>query len=629
MMKPEPLALELLEYKVNDLLVGRQVRGGAASVWALHDFLVASVVRLDDGERARLHAIGERLSRLGRAMGRDKQVVKNLDDLELGGDLAGSQQAAGVAPTPPVVALSPAEFEEQQALKRLARKVWWDDLERVLQRLAASYRAERDRQTARALYATLRNLAHYARSGTFAQDANLAHFRVLEPVPELSDPLVSITTVESIVELLRELATIALTFKQPGSPYAALSIPEEQVLPYLRRVALAVARDPYAGRRSLLPAKGPTSQQLRTAIQELSKESLREEARREERQRLEQRLQEALSFERTQQQLFERDVQLYTQAVETLFEQLGQHLPKRVGGSASDPQLPSAVLFAENPALRVESVPLGSQAVTIYLRGPVRFKLGGVELGIMGSAGAWSLYVADQQLPLEPRMSLKIGRRRLLLFHEGQYVHVRLQDEARSLASLVAEALTLQTVLQPGLQVPLLTLLKTATGVPVGEPQEMARQAIARLQHMSDKTPDRRKALDGFLRGAARAARLSIDDEVLKTLVAQLHTTMTISDDGLGSLLMPIKERQGGVYPLSDEPLSLSFDGMPLTVRRYRSRGQGVPESIVVMMPGRPLGSFTDCLLTPFGSGTLLCARSGDTLAVFYLPQHKIESIPS
>ncbi|MBS3933802.1 MAG: hypothetical protein KGZ35_05540 [Truepera sp.] len=624
MIKAEPLALELLEYKVNDLLVGRQVRGGSAAVWALHDWLTASLINLDDNERSRLHKVSERLSRIGRAIG-DKQVIKNLDELELGSEPPLAAKPARLE----AALLSPAEFEEQQTLKRLARRVWWDDLERVLQRLAAGYRAERDRQTARLLYATLRNLARCARSDTFAQDVNLAHFQVVEPVPELTDPLVSITSADSVFELLRELATIALTFKQADSPYAALSLPEEQALSYLRRVALAVARDPFAGRRSLLSYKGPTSQQLRTALEALSRDQMREEARREERQRLEQRLSEALNFERTQQQLFERDVRLYTQAAETLFEQLGQHLPKRVGGSASDPQLPSAVLFAENPALRIESVPTSSQAVTIYLRGPVRLKLGGVELGIMRSGNVWSLYVADQQLPLQPRMSFKLGRRRLSLFHEGQYVHLRLQDEVRSLAALVAEALVLQTVLQPDRQAVLLNLLQTATGVAISEPQQMVRQAIARLQHMSDKTPDRRKALAGFLQGAARAARLNLDDELIDGLVERLYIAMTISEDGLGSLLMPLNERQGGVYPLSDEPLSLAFDGMPLTIRRYRSRGQGVPESIVVMLPGRPLGSFTDYLLAPFGTGTLLCARSSDALAAFYLPQHKIETVAS
>lgn len=623
MMKVEPLALELLEYKVNDLLVGRQVRGGSATVYTLHDWLLASLIKLDDHERSRFQTVSERLSRIGRTIDRDRRVTKNLDELELGGE----PQLAARPANPETIVLSPAEFEEQQALKRLARRVWWDDIERVLQRLAAGYRAERDRQTARLLYTTLRNLARYARSDTFVQDVNLAHFQVVEPVPELTDPLVSITSVESIVELLRDLAAIALNFKQTDSPYAALSLSEEQALPYLRRVALAVARNPYAGKRSLLPHKGPTSQQLRTAIEELNREPMREEPRREARQRLEQRLQEVQSFERTQQQQFERDVQLYTQAVETLFEQLGQYLPKRVGGSASDPQLPSTVLFAENPALRIESVPASSQAVTIYLRGPVRFRLSGLELGIMGSGNAWSLYVADQQLPLEPRMSFKLGRRRLSLFHEGQYVHLRLQDEARSLAALVAEALTLQAVLQPDRQAVLLNLLKTATGVALGEPQEMVRQALARLQQMSDKAPDRRKGLEGFLRGAARAARIDLDDGLIDGLTDRLYTAMTIGDDGLSSLLMSIKERHGGVYPLSDEPISLSFDGMPLTIRRYRSRSQGVLENIVVMMPGRPLGSFTDYLLVPFGTGVLLCARSSDTLAAFYLPQHKIEAV--
>src|SRR5690606_460055 len=126
--------------------------------------------------------------------------------------------------------------------------------------------------------------------------------------------------------------------------------PRAMSLDYVKRAALAVARDPYAGKLGLLAAKGPNSEQLRLAIQELAKERLPEAERLRQRNALEQRLKAALAFERNQQQLFRQDVERFTGLVEALFERIGRHLPRSVGGQAGGPQLRGGVLFAVNPA---------------------------------------------------------------------------------------------------------------------------------------------------------------------------------------------------------------------------------------------------------------------------------------
>src|SRR5690606_39471783 len=94
---------------------------------------------------------------------------------------------------PPRPADTPEEREEHAVLQRLARRVWWDDLESFVQQLAASWRSQRDRYAARVAYATLRNLKRNVAKDTFVRDSSLRGFKVLEPIPSLADPLVSLS----------------------------------------------------------------------------------------------------------------------------------------------------------------------------------------------------------------------------------------------------------------------------------------------------------------------------------------------------------------------------------------------------------------------------------------------------
>src|SRR5690606_10051699 len=140
---------------------------------------------------------------------------------------------------------TPEEREEHAVLQRLARRVWWDDLDEYVQQVATSWRSQRDRYAARVVYATLQNLQRNSVRTTFAHDTGLRGFKVEVPIPNLSDPLVSLSDLDSLSEIARELLNLIMTIGREGSPYPDLAVPEASALSYVRQAAMAVANDPY------------------------------------------------------------------------------------------------------------------------------------------------------------------------------------------------------------------------------------------------------------------------------------------------------------------------------------------------------------------------------------------------
>ena len=513
------------------------------------------------------------------------------------------------------ILLSPAEREEQRVLKRLASRVRSDEVERVLGRLAATYRAERERYTVRLVYGTLRNLTRYAQTSTFAKDATLVNFEVAEPVLERSDPLYSFNDVESVTELLRELVETIQTFKGPKSPFRTLELSEEQTLAYVRRFMLAVARDPYAGQLSLLPSQDVGSQQLRQMIQALSREPFSAAERSRQRGALEARLQSAWERERSQRSLFERDTGAFARAAETLVAQLGPLLPKRVGGEMAEPRLPGGVLFAENSALNLTAIPRSATSLTLRLKGPMRFSLAGLDAAIIGAPGAWTLVAEGEERMLAGNaasLQLEVMDKRVAVFLEEDYLYLDVRESVRSLDALIAEALAVHTTLRLGF----LDLLKAAVGVAPGEPKETAKRALTRLGRLIARAPDKRQALEGLCKSAAKATDTPFTGSAREIFLQHLHLALAAPDDDL------IKSLKGVRRQLLGEPLNLRVAGQPLSVRRYTERTGGRTggrESVVVMVPGTPLGALSDYALFEISGGTLLCALAAGEFAAVYL----------
>ena len=625
----EQIGLELLEYKVQDLLANRRIEGGPGAAWELYRSIVKRVEVFSPGERQRFEDATRILRLFAEVTKSQIEAPSSLSDLRIG---EGEEPIIAVIDhasndeSPEGIMMQADVREEQAILRSIARKVWWDDLEEFIIKVAAGWRAERDRLTARLIYATLRNLSRYSGRKTFIKDVNLRNFTIEEGMPERNDALVSFNDLESLAEIVREVVNLVMTLGKPSGSYPDLQVSENGALDYIKRSSLSVAQDPYAGSLTAVAHQGPSSKQLRLAIQELSKERLPDDQRSFQRRELEHRLSETLALERNQRQLYQRDILHFNDLVHAFFERLANHLPTSVGGNASGPQLRGGILFAANPALRWESVPPDVEAVSVRVIGPVRFVLEDIEVAIMGSEGSRMLFLGDKEYPLKPRMSIEVDDRTMLVYYESGYLHLRVSHRTRSLASMVAEALTVFFVLSSDHREGLLTVLKIVANTLQGEPQDLVSRAVARAAEVSATAPSRRQAIEGLFKGAARAAGVVLEENILLGMVQRFHTAMTVGPLELASMLEQSDELESTVYQLTGEPLTIDIAGLKLTVRQYRGREDGGQSSLVAMLPGQVLGSFSDYLLEPLNGGTLMCVRGEQEIAILFVKGLPVES---
>ncbi len=618
MVKLEQVALELLEYKVADIKAERSIRGGHSSAWDLFHFLYRDLTELSPDEKFRLEEAGRILKHYTGLSHHKRDALATFEDLvvESFSDILLTSSSPELIVDDTASFTDPAYAEEHQKLKQLAQAVWWQDIEGIIQQLAVRCRVERDRSTARLLYAILRNFERYQHSDTMS-DLNLAQFKVVEPLIDQGNPLVSLNNIDSLTELVREVISIIMSIGQQEDYYADLDVPRQQALPYLRQIALAIAKDPYAGQYSLVAVKGPTVAQLRLALEELAREPMREDERSKQRLSLEQRLEQLQVKERQNREIFKQDVRRFCALMQSFFDRLEHYLPVSVGGKAKEPQLPMGVLFADDPVLRMSDVPAAATAVSLKLKGSLRFKLGGYDLAIVEEGGERALYVNDKDYLLRPRLKISVGDHRLFAFMEGDYLHLKLQDAARSLAVRVAEALAMMHVLSSSHSSELIEVLKLAGNTSLGDPQQLVLSAIERLRELSSRAPSRRLALEGLLRGAAQAQGIDLPENLIMSVVQRFYSAMTVSADDFSLLLEGADHSEAFIGELGDEPLSLTLAGQSLTIRRYRGR-ESDEESLVVLMPGRIIGSFDYLMLQTIPGGSLLCVRSRNELAILF-----------
>ncbi len=658
MIKLEQVALELLEYKLKDISDNRDVRGGLASAWDLHHFLDQAQMALSDSEKTRFVYASKELKRLGTAPGKVKSALDTFEELVLD-----SFSDLGVSPNTPInqfnessqeelelsfesfdnlaidafssenafsskaaVLTRNPEFEKEQAcLQSLANEVWWHDMEEVIQQLAVRCRVEKDRSMARLLYGISRNIHQALEMPNFKDEFSQQAVKITVPITDFDDPLVSFSNLESLSQLVREVIEIIMHLGMKGTIYADLGIDRSQSLDYVKRIAFALAKDPYAGKLSAHAPKGATSSQIRIAIQELAKEQLREEQLKQQKLELETRLHARLEQERQMKAMLDQDVKRFIQSAQMFFDRLDPFLPQRIGGEANDPSLPPGVLFAQNPALELKQIPKDSSALTVHLTQPVRFILSNNEIGLTRLEHGITLMLNHYEHPLIDHLKLDTGQQKLYAFLKEDYIHLKLQDESKSLASNIAEAMAILFVLSSNSRNELLQVLKTAANISMGSAQAVIETAIPRLRDLSSKAPSRRTALDGLLRGAAKAHAIDLEDNLYMGLVQRFITAMTVSADNLTIILESTDSTQTFVHRLSNDPISLTIGKQATTIRTYKSRSDSKSESLVVMLPGRIVGSFTRTLIQPFPGGTLICARAADELAVLFFENTHVE----
>lgn len=621
--------LELLEYKLADLQAGRQVKGGISAVWDLYNYLSRDISVLSEEHQQQLTEAGRSLRRFTETPKKAKGVLETLESLIIEDFAMTPSEPRGGTPVfedpPPILDMDPEVLEEQAVLQRLAKRVWWSEMDTIIQELAAQCRAEKDRTTARLVYALGRNLEKHFKKKKKITDVGLSRYEVLEAVPERSDPLISLNDLESISALIRDVVEVIVSLGENIGPYANVDMPRGQALGYVKRMALAIAREPYAGRLSAGPQQGPSSDQIRLAIQELSKEPLPEDQMQVQREALEERLRVTAAHERQQRDTFQADVQAFTAAAKAFFDRLEPFLPGKVGGEAGEPQLAGGVLFAINPVLRVNAIPRDANAITVRLKGPTRFMLGGLEIALTGTGNAHSLYVGGQDHVLQPRLSINLGRHSVVVNQEGNYVHLKIVDEGRSLATLLAEGLAVFYVLNNPEKDNLMRVLKTAANITVSEPKELVGQALDRLKEMSSRAPNRRQALEGLVRGAAKGLNISLRESTISGLIERFMTAMSVSAGDLQQVLNAAGSTHRSIYHLGDDPLSVALAGQPVTIRKYSNRSEK-KDNVVVMLPGQIVGSFVNYMVKAFPGGTLLCVRSEEEIACLFFEGMPVEA---
>jgi hypothetical protein len=639
------LTLELLEYKMDDLRNRRPVRGGTDSLWELRRELDELRPRLDPGQV-------ERLERLNRELGRresalvDESAVRSapdFDDLLVAGDAPaappapGSLEAldldlggAGTADDDAPLAtedrpVTPQQKAEQAALQRLAQRVFGREIERFAEGVAAGWRAERERVTARLLYATMRNFELYRDSEAFVHDANLRSFTVQQPIPQRMDPLVSLSDVDSLVVIARDVIDAVRTLRDREP---APRIPRSGSLNHLRGMALAVARDPYAGKRAATSPPGPSASDLRSALADLARQRLPDWQRQARRQDLEARLRERQELERSQASMLRRDQSRFTAHVEAFFARLEQLLPRSVGGSAEEPQLSGGVLFAVTPALRRSELSPESTELTLRAAGAVRLPFAGRDLVVTVHGEERHLYIGSTEIPLDADRTVRIGEDEFETFVEGTYLHVRLRASGGSLAARVAAAAATLHVLAGERRDERLAVLRMiAPGAP-GTPSALVGEALRRAAQIVSKAPDTRGALAKLMHGAARAVGVELDADWLASFVARAQLAIGGSAERLDDALLMLSESDPAaeppqLVPFPGDPVDVAVGGRTVTIRRYGIRGA---DHLVAMLPGQVIGSFREQLVERMGAGTFVCVHGEQQLVVGFLPSIAIPS---
>ncbi len=656
------LALELFEYKMDDLRHRRAVRGGVDSIWKLRRQIDEMAHKLEPVQRARFEALSRELGQRETGLERtnpdaevafDELVVGEspaltLDDdwgaptasekrLEIAGSGGASLDIAdellfgdteeAVLLAGPESSAPPTEAEryEQQVLQRLAQRVFGREVERFAEGTAAAWRAERERITARVLYATMRNFERFQATQAFEHDANLRQFRVVEPVPDRVDPLVSLSDVDSLVSIARDVVdtVMRLRTRDPAPP-----IERKQSLDYLRRMAIEVTKDPYAGKRAAVEPRGPDAAELRSALRDLSRQRLSDWQRQARRSDLERQLRERQEVERSQIAMLRRDQMKFKEYVEAFFARLEQLVPRSVGGSAEEPQLSGGVLFAVSPGLRRTDLPGSARSVTLRLAGPVRLPFAGHDLAITVQGQERHLYVGDVEVPLNEDRVVSVDGNEVETFLESDYLHLRARESGGSLAARVAEAAAALHVLASDRHEVQLSVLRMLAPGASGDPSSLVSDALRRVAQIVAKAPDRREAIHRLMQGAARGIGTELDDGWLHGFVQRALLALYGSPDALSDAIALIgatdpSAEPAVVVPFVGDPVDVTVNGRTITVRRYGIRGA---DHLVAMLPGQVIGSFREHLVERLGAGTFVCVHGAQQVVAAYLPGTTIPS---
>ena len=629
--------VELYEYKVADLIAGREPLGGKQSVKLLRDSI--SKLPLSSQQLRRYRETDRKLREKSTAA--PKTLVQtvtgeSLDvNLGLNLDLESSHVPTNL-PETNHSAMVNIEFsdEESQILKALSQAAWRTDFREELQSQNKRFRMEPSRSSLRLIYATLHNLEQYSEYLGFVQDLNLAKFKVISAVPNSDDPLISLGNSEVVNELLEGLANHISDF---GQLYPKLAMPSSEVLGYLRRFAVAVANDSTAGEPP--PVVSPSPREIQNAIEEVRRENLNADAKRNMLERLQKQLEHALNQERTLVGRFETDRRALQESVDVIFGYLLEQVPERLGGRAKDRHPLQKALNAQNEALRLEQTDPNLIEVAVRLQRTGGTKLAGIDVQWNTQPEGWAIGVGGAEYPLQSDMSIPLEGQEVRVYTKqalgAVYALIQIRDRggAGSLWGELKLARTVAIMLNPNGQFLNLRLARAATSwikdrrvdleqvspevaanwlnAPEDRLLDFARKGASRLLEIFKRSPE------AVLERAFFASAESLAEP------GGMESAQVVTNAFRDLLKMPDHEPIEGLdikHP--DEALLVLYRGEPITIRvmqralTIRTDNLG---KIYVLLPGGGGRTLEQILVHHIPGGAIIMAREGFRIALSYI----------
>lgn len=630
--------VELYEYKVADLIAGREPLGGKQSVKILRDSI--SKLTLSSQQLRRYRETDRKLREKSAAS--PKTLVQTVTgeklDVNLGLNLD-LDSSSVVMPNLPVTnhaAMANIEFgdEESQVLRTLSQAAWRTDFREELQSQNKRFRLEPSRSSLRLIYATLHNLEQYSEYPGFTTDLNLAKFKVISAVPNSDDPLISLGNSEVVNELLEGLANHVSDF---GKLYPKINMPSGEVLGYLRRFAVAVANDSTAGEPP--PVVSPSPREIQNALEEVRRENLNADAKRNMLERLQKQLEHALNQERTLVGRFETDRRALQESVDVIFGYLLEHVPERLGGRAKDRHPLQRALNAQNETLRLEQTIPNSTEVAVRLQRTGGTNLAGIEVQWHTQPEGWAIEVGGAEYPLQSDMSIPLEGQEVRVYTKNAlgaiYALIQIRDRggAGSLWGELKLARTVAIMLDPSGQFLKLRLARAATSwikdrrvdleqvspdvaanwlnAPEDRLLDFARKGASRLLEIFKRSPE------AVLERAFFASAESLAEP------GGMESAQVVTNAFRDLLKMPDHEPIEGLdIKKPDEALLVLYRGEPITIRvmqralTIRTDNLG---KIYVLLPGGGGRTLEQILVHHIPGGAIIMAREGFRIALSYI----------
>ncbi len=444
---PTPqLLVELYEYKVNDMLERREPRGGKQSVRELRDVLTTTNL---SSQLLRRFRSADRGLREKSAVPAATMTVIESTGLEVGlgeGFLLTEVAPASVHEVPQVPELID---EESEVLQALGMRIWRAEFEEELLEQGRKWRSETNRSVLRLVYAMLHNLDLYAEQPSFTSDLNLSKFKVVSPVPEPNDSLIRLSDGEAVDGLMTSLLHHMVDF---STAYPKMRLPETEVLPYIRRFAMAIANDHLAGESP--PPIQPSSREVTGAIDQVRRDNMSNEARSDMLSKLNRQLEYATAKEREQAQALQNERKMLLAAAEVLFTYLIERLPARFGGKDKDISHPVQVYGAQVETRRLETILPDAKQVVVRLSRATEFTFGQTHLQLMNRPEGWVIALGEAEYPIKNDAIIPLEGREIRVYTENSgatpYVLMQLRDrDGGGLWHLLAIAKCTAVLLDP------------------------------------------------------------------------------------------------------------------------------------------------------------------------------------